>query len=522
MSFKNSIGILNQIGILPTDDTLNINRKRFVVYEAIAMSMGGLLWGSICLLLGKNEQCIIPYGYVVMSFLNILYFKKSHNFLVVQSIQTGISLLLPFLFQWHLGGFFGSGGVMIWALLSLAASLSYVSIKTSIIWLFIYVILTVFSGIYDYYFQSLFLTDISEELSLTLFIMNIAIVSILIFSLMLFYVNENTKSFNTIQETQHMLVQSEKMAALGQLSAGIAHEINTPLGAIKSISTETANSEIKLFDKLIQLHSTLTPEEFKTFGDFIQSHSTKNEYLSTREERQMISELTKELNALEISNARALASKLVQVEIYSIPNELKHISTNNFQIVTEVLYSIFIKEKNCLTINTAVEKASRIVRALKVYLHSTENHEPEYFDLKENLETVLTIYHNQIKHGVQVNLDIPELPKIKGFTDEINQVWTNLIVNSCQAMKFNGTLTIQAEKSENGILVRISDTGHGISAEVGDKIFTTFYTTKSSGEGSGLGLDIVRKIIENHKGKIWYESIINQGTTFYVELPIVG
>jgi two-component system NtrC family sensor kinase len=270
----------------------------------------------------------------------------------------------------------------------------------------------------------------------------------------------------------------------------------------------------------LALYVTLTPQEIDTIKQFVLSHETKNAYLSTREERAKTNDLIKELTALNIENARNLSNKLVQIEVYTLGEEFKQFSQENLEKIISVLHSIFIKEKNCQTINTAVEKASRIVKALKVFLHTSEHIEPEYFDLKENIDTVLTIYQNQLKQGIQVHLNLPDLPKIQGFVDELNQVWTNLIVNACQAMQFNGTLSIEAKRNDESIVVAIKDTGEGIPGEVGDKIFNTFYTTKKSGEGSGLGLDIVRKILEKHKGKIWYESTLNVGTTFYVELPI--
>lgn len=520
MKPSNLLNYINQIGLLPTDDVLNINRKRFVVYEAIAMSFGGILWGTICLFLTKYEQCIVPFGYVVLSFFNIGYFKIRKNFKLAQGIQTGISLLLPFIFQWHLGGFQASGGVMLWALLSLAASLSYSNTLTSVLWLVVYVALTIFSGVYDGFFASLYPNSYSPSLILGLIIMNISAVSILIFLLIIFYVNENLKSYNSVKDTQKMLIQSEKLAALGQLSAGIAHEINTPLGAIKAISSETIHVERKLFNKLIELRKTLNNTEFDALCGMIQDHQTKNEFLSTREERQKIAEVAELLEKEGIENARNLAVKMVHIDLYQIPENLKVIPKEHIDGVISSLHLLFMKEKNSHTILTAVEKASRIVRALKIYLHTTESKEPEAFNLEESISTVLTIYHNQIKHGIQVNLDVPPMPPVSGFIEEISQVWTNLIVNACQAMNFNGVLTVSAERKEQMVQVAISDTGVGIPDNVGEKVFDAFYTTKKSGEGTGLGLDIVKKIVEKHNGRIWYKSQYGSGTTFYVELPL--
>ena len=106
-----------------------------------------------------------------------------------------------------------------------------------------------------------------------------------------------------------------------------------------------------------------------------------------------------------------------------------------------------------------------------------------------------------------------------GFAEEMGQVWTNLIVNACQAMGFNGTLSISAREENEKVVVLVSDTGCGIPPQIGDKIFAPFYSTKKIGEGSGLGLNIVKKIIDKHGGHISYTSVINEGTTFKIEIP---
>ena len=133
---------------------------------------------------------------------------------------------------------------------------------------------------------------------------------------------------------------------------------------------------------------------------------------------------------------------------------------------------------------------------------------------------MLTLYYNQLKQGIEVIKNYPEdLPKIPCYPDELNQVWTNLIHNAIQAMESKGTLTIDVKQQQENILVSIIDSGKGIPAEILPKIFQPFFTTKPAGEGSGLGLDIVKKIVDKHRGTISFQSVPGN-TTFTVQLPI--
>jgi signal transduction histidine kinase len=142
-------------------------------------------------------------------------------------------------------------------------------------------------------------------------------------------------------------------------------------------------------------------------------------------------------------------------------------------------------------------------------------------NLSEGIDTVLTLYQNQLKKGIEVKRNYTELPPVLCYPDELNQVWTNLIHNALQAMDYRGTLTIEVMQQEQHTCISITDTGAGIPAEIKSKIFEPFFTTKPPGEGSGLGLDIVKKIIEKHQGKIEVESIPGQ-TKFTVSLPIAN
>jgi signal transduction histidine kinase len=138
----------------------------------------------------------------------------------------------------------------------------------------------------------------------------------------------------------------------------------------------------------------------------------------------------------------------------------------------------------------------------------------------DGIETVLTLYHNQLKQGVEVIRKFNEIPQIMCFADELNQVWTNILHNALQAMHHKGILHIGVKQLDGFIVTSITDSGSGIPPEIKEKIFQPFFTTKPAGEGSGLGLDIVKRIIDKHKGKIEVESVPGK-TTFSIYLPVI-
>lgn len=514
------LNFINQIGIHSNDDDAIKAKKRFVVYEAILMSLGGVLWGFICLYINKPFQSIIPFGYILLSAINIFFFHKYRWFIFTQGFQTGISLFLPFIFQWVLGGYYSSGGVMIWSLLSLAASLSYSNLKMSIYWLSAYVLLIFLSISFDTHMQKVFPNEIDMTFSLILISVNLSVVSILIYLLVTFFVHENNKSTQQVIDTQIKLIQSEKLAALGQLSAGIAHEINTPLGSIKAMVQESNLNFQNLITCSDFYYHELSKEERTEFEDFARNHQLQNGFLSTKEERQIKRQLIIQLNEKGIKKSDLIASELIAIDVFELPTFVQNFSPDKLQKTLHFLGLLFVNEKKNQIMYNSVEKASRIVRSLKMYLHEAKTQNPQVFNLRESIEMVLTIYDNKIKNSVDVQFDVDMNIEIEGFIDEISQVWTNLIVNACQAMDFNGVLEINAFEEEKFIMISVRDSGIGIPKEVGNDIFNPFYTSKKIGEGTGLGLDIAKRIIDKHNGKISYSSKVNEGTTFYVWLPI--
>ena len=328
-------------------------------------------------------------------------------------------------------------------------------------------------------------------------------------------------------EDQHAaeahLVHSEKMAALGQLIAGVAHEINTPIGAIKSSGRNISEALGSALLGLPALLDELDSEHRLHFSELIARASQPKALLTTREERAIVRTVTEQLEALGLGQARHRSGLLVQLQSYADVDAmlplLRHPAVDR---ILDTAHGIATITTNADNINTAVDRVAKIIFALKSFSRFGGVQVWMASDLREGLETVLTIYQNQIKHGIELVRQFEDLPPVRCLPDEINQVWTNLVHNALQAMDHKGNLTLGLRRDGDNALVSVTDTGCGMTPEVRARIFDAFFTTKPAGEGTGLGLDIVRKIIEKHGGQIFVESEVGRGSTFTVSLPIAG
>ncbi len=324
-----------------------------------------------------------------------------------------------------------------------------------------------------------------------------------------------------LRSAQSQLVLSEKMASLGQLVTNIAHEINTPIGAVKSSGQTIGESVHHLLEQLPLVLSYLDAEGRKLFAELVNQVKQPAEPMSLREERALTRSVVRELEDAELDGVSFKARVMVNLRAHS--NVLRYLP-----LLQHPQSHAIVDAANCIAtvvnsadnINTSVDKVSKVVFALKAYSRSEQVGVRMDANLQEGLETVLSIYQNHFRTGITLVRDYQDQPVVFCYPDELNQVWTNLIHNAMQAMKYQGTLTLGLRTEGQFAVVSVTDTGCGIPDDIRDKIFDAFFTTKPTGEGSGLGLDIVNKIINKHNGRIELWSEVGVGSTFTVFLPI--
>jgi PAS domain S-box-containing protein len=328
-------------------------------------------------------------------------------------------------------------------------------------------------------------------------------------------------ALENLKATQAQLIQSEKLAALGTLVAGIAHEINTPLGAIRASIGNIERALGRAISQLPELFRLLSASEQNEFFSLLTTALETTPKLSAKELRQKRRTIAGELESASIPHAEELAEDLAEMGILERPIRwevlLRH---HHAQFILQLAYRLVLQQRNSQNIAVAVEKAAKVVFALKSYARFDQSGKKTPALITDGIETVLTLYHNQLKQATEVIRKFEPIPEILCYPDELNQVWTNLVHNAMQAMDNAGTLEIAVAQEGDDIVVRVTDSGHGIPPEIKERIFEPFFTTKTSGEGSGLGLDIVRKIIDRHEGTVGVESVPGK-TTFTVRIPII-
>jgi signal transduction histidine kinase len=326
-----------------------------------------------------------------------------------------------------------------------------------------------------------------------------------------------------IRETTRLEQQRDRLAALGKLSAGLAHELNNPASAATRATSQLRTILKKIKDASLELgRRDLTPaqraEIEKLEASFNQPNEPPPDALTMSDLEEQVDSLLRSHGQDDLWQLAAdLARKNIKPEALESLFEALGAGTARAALV-RIAASLEIA--NLLNeIESSTSRISDLVRAIKEYTYMDQA-PVQSVDIVKGLETTLTILNHKLKRGVEVQRDYQKIPfLVNSFGSELNQVWTNLIDNAIDAMGGKGELRVRTYREDDCVVVEIGDSGTGISPEIKSHIFEPFFTTKGVGDGTGLGLDTVQRIVKKHKGNI--QVISKPGDTrFQVRLPL--
>ena len=324
--------------------------------------------------------------------------------------------------------------------------------------------------------------------------------------------------------------QSEKMMALGKLSAGLAHELNNPASAIVRGAASLKQhllSAPKTFKEIIEMKMTL--DQVNIVNDMLRTvlNEKHKRILTLMERSELEDEMVEWMNAHEVKNAAEISENFVEfgLKVNDAEAFKQHIPADYISHIMNWINSNMVTEKIVTDIEEASRRITDLVGSVKNFTHMDQGHDKQYADIHSGIRNTLTMLHHKIHKN---NIEVVEhfdttLPPVKAMIGELNQVWTNLMDNALDAMEGTGKGVLEIKTLKDGAFVEVSiiDNGPGIPEDFKSQIFDPFFTTKEIGKGTGLGLDVVRRIVKQHRGSIKVQSAPGR-TAFIVCFPIDG
>ncbi|HXZ33090.1 MAG TPA: ATP-binding protein [Terriglobales bacterium] len=326
-----------------------------------------------------------------------------------------------------------------------------------------------------------------------------------------------------IREATRLEQQRDRLAGLGKLSAGLAHELNNPASAAKRAAAQLRDTLHRIKEASHELgRRELTPAQKSEIEKLEVSFTQRNEPPA---DPLAVSDLEEQIDSLLRSHGQSdlwqLAAELAQrgIKPAALESLFENLDAGTaraalVRIAASVEIASLLQE-----IESSTSRISDLVGAIKEYTFMDQS-PVQNVDVVKSLETTLTIMNHKLKRGVTVHRDYQPVPLlVDSFGSELNQVWTNLIDNAIDAMNGKGELRVRTYRDDGCVVVEIADNGPGISPEVRPHIFEPFFTTKGVGEGTGLGLDTVQRIVKKHRGNVQVNSKPGD-TRFQVWLPL--
>ncbi len=502
-------------------------RKVQLVIASILVVPAGVIWAALYFAFGERTAAAFPLAYSVLTLGDLLLLIRLRRYELFRYIQQFLLLALPFAVQLALGGFVGSSVVILWSFLAVLMALLFGGTRTALGWFAAYLV-TVFAAAVIQ--PHLVINNrLPLWLVLTFFVLNVVTVSTLAFVVLCSFISDRRRLRElevAYLNQELMLRQSEKLATLGTLAAGIAHELNNPAAAARRAADQLREALARLEEAHFHLGSVaLSPagqEMLLSLERQARDRARGPDNFSALERSDREAVVEEWCDQRGVSDSWAIAPSLVSqgLDPPALAQLAAHLRGEELSAALMWAASLFPVYSLLHEIGEGSARISEIVGALRGYSYLGQA-PVQAVDLHEGLDNTLVILRNKLKAGIQVHRDYgPDLPKVSACGSELNQVWTNLLDNAADAMGGKGEIVIRTRGKNGCVVVEIEDDGPGIPEEIQPRIFDPFFTTKAPGKGTGLGLSTSHAIVtQKHKGEIRVES--RPGfTRFTVTLPI--
>jgi signal transduction histidine kinase len=330
---------------------------------------------------------------------------------------------------------------------------------------------------------------------------------------------QTAQALDELKATQTQLIAAEKMASLGLLVSNVAHEINTPIGAVKSSGALIADTLESTLAEMPKLFSLLEEAPRGLFIQLVLGNKGSTQPMNTREERALTKQIAAQLEEAGVIDANRKARLLMKLRAHQNPlHYLPLLQHPESDFILQVASNIADVVNSTHNINHAVERVSRVVYALKALSGDDVLRAVILAPLQPDMDKALAKYASQMQNVELVQDYQPEMAPIHADHDAMEQLCIHLVMNALQAMNYEGKLSVVLKAENNQAIISVTDTGSGIADDIKGRIFEPFFTTRTSGEGSGMGLAIVRRIVEQHQGTIQVQTEVGVGTTIAVTL----
>jgi signal transduction histidine kinase len=513
---------------VPGDDEETRRRKALFTLALILLVPFGAVWAGLYFVYSEPAASFAAMFYVVVTIAGIVLLFRFRRFALFWWTELALAFPVPVVQQLVLGGFVGSGAVILWSFLAVLLIVMFVGARGAWWWFGAFVIAVVACAVLQPYVRVQ--NHLPAWLVSVFFVLNV--VSVCAVSLV--FLNSFARDRRRLRElevsylNQEMtLRQADKLATLGTLAAGVAHELNNPAAAASRGAAQLRPLLEGMQSAYLELCSASSPQltvAIERAGELIQQGSGQVVSRSPLERSDREEEMGQWLRGLGVDHpadaAQALADLgYTRAQLAELTSALP---SANIPAFLAWMAGAGEAHKLLTEIGEGAGRISQIVGAMRSYTY-LDQAPVQNVDITEGIESTLVLLGSKLKPGVIVHHRYAErLPRIEAHGSELNQVWTSIIENAIDAMGGRGAITLRTARCGDYVLVEIEDDGPGMPPEVAARVFDPFFTTKPPGQGTGLGLNISHNIVvHEHKGRIEVDSKPGR-TAFRVFLPIAG